>query len=192
MSTPVTVLGRDGQPVNRASQIDPTPAPGEPGVSRPAKVVVIGDAGVGKTSLCYRFAAGKFHTEYLPTVFDDSSTPVAVTSGWAGRSGDDNGTDGSTNGSRMVMLWDVRAHGSEMRELRSLSYAQTDIFLLCFSGNVLPLFPFVFTTDFNVFDPRSRFSPQQWLLGRLSRVCGGTGRQSFATTARTRQFFSLA
>ena len=42
------------------------------------KLVVVGDAAIGKTSLLMRYALKKFPTEHVPTVFDNYSTEVHV------------------------------------------------------------------------------------------------------------------
>ena len=43
------------------------------------KCVVIGDGGVGKTSLLITYCCGEFPSEYVPSVFDDNvSVPVSI------------------------------------------------------------------------------------------------------------------
>lgn len=44
------------------------------------KLVVIGDGNCGKTSLLYAHKTGKFTTDYVPTVFENSTTSVALDS----------------------------------------------------------------------------------------------------------------
>lgn len=79
------------------------------------KLVVIGDGAVGKTCLLIRYAKGDFPTDYVPTVFDNYVVNVTV-----------NGQDVELG------LWDT-AGQEEYDRLRPLSYANANVFLLCFS-----------------------------------------------------------
>ena len=82
------------------------------------KVVVVGDPSVGKTSLLMKYSTDSFADEYIPTVFDNysakrefkiESKPKVV----------------------QLNLWDT-AGGEDYDKLRSMSYPQTDVFIICF------------------------------------------------------------
>ncbi|EIW61838.1 CC42_CANAL CELL division control protein 42 [Trametes versicolor FP-101664 SS1] len=78
------------------------------------KCVVVGDSVVGKTCLLISYAANEFPTEYVPAVYDCAVTVMI---------GDDPYTLG---------LFDT-ANEKYNNHPRSLSYPQTDVFLVCFS-----------------------------------------------------------
>ncbi|KAL8617646.1 hypothetical protein ACOMHN_047892 [Nucella lapillus] len=79
------------------------------------KVVVVGDAQVGKTSLLVSFTLNRFPTEHVPTVFANFAKEMTVC-------GD------------LVNLWLCDTAGQEEYDrLRVLSYTDTHVFLLCFS-----------------------------------------------------------
>ena len=79
---------------------------------RNIKCVVVGDDGVGKTSLLISYTTKKFPTDYLPTIFDNYSTndPQLISLG----------------------LWDT-AGQDQYDKIRPLSYPHTEVFLACFS-----------------------------------------------------------
>jgi len=79
------------------------------------KLVVVGNKGVGKTSLLITWTTNAMPSEYIPEVFDNYSANMM--------------TDGKPYN---LTLWDTAA-GSEFDELRPLAYPETDIFFVCYS-----------------------------------------------------------
>jgi len=79
------------------------------------KLVVVGDGAVGKTCLLISYAKNKFPEEYVPTVFDNYVVSLSA--------GDQTIELG---------LWDT-AGQEEYDRLRPLSYANANVFLICFS-----------------------------------------------------------
>lgn len=78
--------------------------------------MVVGDAYVGKTCMCYAFTLEKFQKQYTPTVFDNYSALMR----------------GSSSLIIDLQMWDTPGK-SDDKKIRSLSYPQTDVFILCFS-----------------------------------------------------------
>jgi Ras-related C3 botulinum toxin substrate 1 len=79
------------------------------------KCVTVGDGAIGKTSLLVSWATNSFPTDYVPTVFGNYSSTLTV--------------DGKMTN---LALWDT-AGQEDFDKLRPLSYAEADVFLLCFS-----------------------------------------------------------
>ncbi|KAH0582647.1 Rho GTPase, variant 2 [Termitomyces sp. 'cryptogamus'] len=79
------------------------------------KVVVCGDGACGKTSLLNVFTRGFFTQVYEPTVFENYVQDILV---------DDQVVE--------LSLWDT-AGQEEFDRLRSLSYAETHVIMICFS-----------------------------------------------------------
>ncbi|ELR24614.1 Ras subfamily protein [Acanthamoeba castellanii str. Neff] len=86
-----------------------------------AKVVAVGDSGVGKTALLYAwswntFIGGKEAADYLPTCISFNQRDVAI-----------------DQGKKVVVVpWDT-AGSADYDQLRPLGYGGADIFLLCYS-----------------------------------------------------------
>ena len=89
-----------------------TPGPNQ--WQRPIKLVVVGDGAIGKTSLLVTYTTNTFHSNYIPTIFDNYSTNVMV-------------DDQPIN----LGLWDTVSSEDYVR-LRALNYPGTDVFLICF------------------------------------------------------------
>ena len=82
----------------------------------PLKVMVVGDAAVGKTSLLLTYSTDSFPgVDYIPTVFDNYSAKRNI--------------DGKIT---ELNLWDT-AGQEDYDNLRPMSYPQTDVFVVCFN-----------------------------------------------------------
>lgn len=79
------------------------------------KLVVVGDGASGKTSLLIAYKDGKFSSDYVPTVFENSQVMVPV-------------------GERVIelSLWDT-AGQEDYDRLRPLSYPGSDVIVICYS-----------------------------------------------------------
>jgi small GTP-binding protein len=78
------------------------------------KLVILGDRGIGKTSMHITVTTGSYPEEYVPTIFDNYELHTTV----EGTSYD-------------VALWDF-AGAEDYAPIRPLSYPDTDVFMLCF------------------------------------------------------------
>lgn len=85
----------------------------------PIKIVVVGDGAVGKTCLLTVFANGQFPTNYVPTVFDNTTKDHTFK------------LDGEDT-TVQFDIWDT-AGQEDLDRLRPLSYRGAGVFLVCFS-----------------------------------------------------------
>ena len=89
------------------------------------KCVVIGDGGVGKTSLLISFTTHEFPEEYVPTVFDNFHADLTL-------------------GGKVYHLGLFDTAGQEEYDrLRPLAYPKTNVFLVCFCVVSLPSYKHV-------------------------------------------------
>jgi len=88
---------------------------GIPNLQNTIKCVVVGDGAVGKTCLLNTYARNTFPETYEPTVFDNYTVTVDI----AGEP-------------YTLGLFDT-AGQEDYDAIRPLSYAHTDVFLICFS-----------------------------------------------------------
>ncbi|CAL8107562.1 unnamed protein product [Calicophoron daubneyi] len=79
------------------------------------KLVIVGDGACGKTSLLIVFSKDQFPELYVPTVFDSFVSDIEV-----------------DNRDVELTLWDT-AGQEDYDRLRTLSYPDTDVILICFS-----------------------------------------------------------
>ncbi|KAI9560887.1 hypothetical protein GHT06_011842 [Daphnia sinensis] len=90
--------------------------------ARPIKITVVGDGMVGKTCILIVYTKKEFPELHVPTVFDNYSGTTEV--------------DGHPYS---ITLWDT-AGQEEYKNLRILSYPNTDVFLLCYAVSHRPSF----------------------------------------------------
>ena len=83
------------------------------------KAVLVGSEGSGKTSLFTTYFTGSFSEEYVPTVSDNFSREIEY---------NDAGVTKMVNFS----VWDTGGL-AEYDKIRHISYAQANVFLVCFS-----------------------------------------------------------
>lgn len=81
------------------------------------KVVLLGDVGVGKTSLALYWKNGKAPTGELPIITPNYQKDVVLA---------------EKNTNVHIVVWDS-ACGEDDKEIRARSYANTDVFILCMS-----------------------------------------------------------
>ena len=79
------------------------------------KIVVIGDGGIGKTSLLVTYSTDRFPTQHVPTVFDNYEDDITV--------------DGQVI---RMELWDT-AGQEEYDRLRPICYKNCNAFVVCYS-----------------------------------------------------------
>ena len=82
------------------------------------KMILVGDGMVGKTSLLTSFTTNTFNSEYMPTIFESTTFGIEV-----------------DNKPYTLTLWDT-AGQEEYKQLRQLSYPETDVFILCFALDI--------------------------------------------------------
>eukprot|EP01059_Diplonema_ambulator_P012512 TRINITY_DN22862_c1_g1_i2.p1 TRINITY_DN22862_c1_g1~~TRINITY_DN22862_c1_g1_i2.p1 ORF type:complete len:206 (+),score=39.86 TRINITY_DN22862_c1_g1_i2:39-620(+) len=126
-----------------------------------AKIVIIGDGAVGKTSLLWRWAMKEFKPEHEPTVFENYSTAVPVS-----------GAHGERQ--QKLTLWDTGGQ-EPFDKLRQLSYPGTDIYLVCFALNSRPSFENVRTTWIPEIKPHLTPSTKIILVGTKIDLREGDG-----------------
>ena len=83
------------------------------------KVVVVGDSGVGKTTLLFAIAYNKFVSGFHSSLFDNQVIQART-------------PDGKPY-SCDYELWDTLEYGYGSDRLPPLRYPNTDVFLVCFS-----------------------------------------------------------
>ena len=83
------------------------------------KLVVVGDGGVGKTSLLLSYTTNQFPQDYVPTVFENYTAELELEQEGGGRR------------KVQVGLFDT-AGQEDFDRLRPLAYPQTNVFLICY------------------------------------------------------------
>ncbi|KAF7798004.1 hypothetical protein EIP86_009214 [Pleurotus ostreatoroseus] len=122
------------------------------------KVVVCGDGACGKTSLLNVFTRGFFTQVYEPTVFENYVHDLYV---------DDQLVE--------LSLWDT-AGQEEFDRLRSLSYAETHVIMICFSVRTTPPPPrsrALLTAVLQVDNPTSLENVESKWLDEILEYCPG-------------------
>ncbi|KAK3776606.1 hypothetical protein RRG08_063310 [Elysia crispata] len=106
------------RPVSMVSTVSaPASARGSRSAVNQYKCVVVGDGGVGKTSMLLRFVQGDFSTEYQPTHFDSFTVSMALGDEWM-----------------PCTMTLVDTAGQETYDrLRTLTYYDADVFIVCYS-----------------------------------------------------------
>ena len=89
------------------------------------KCVFLGDGAVGKTSLIVSYTTNGYPNEYVPTAIDTYDVVVHV------------------DGEPVTFEMNDTPGQDDFDTLRPLVYPNTDVFLLCFSGNYLSHFKFI-------------------------------------------------
>ncbi|AMD19414.1 HBR513Wp [Eremothecium sinecaudum] len=121
---------------------------------RSIKCVVVGDGAVGKTSLLISYTTNSFPEDYIPTVFDNYTTTIAL---------EDINSPNGTHQIYKLHLWDT-AGQEEYDRLRPLSYPQTDIFIICFSVNERASFHNAFDKWFPEIRHNTNTESTEWFL----------------------------
>lgn len=79
------------------------------------RITVVGDGGVGKTSMLVAYKDKVFYDQYTPTVFDVYSMTVPI------------------NGEDYTIILSDTAGQEEFDKLRKLSYTNIDVFIICYA-----------------------------------------------------------
>lgn len=82
---------------------------------QPLKCVLVGDSGVGKTSLIISYTTEKFRKDHTPTIYDKFTTSLAV------------------YGKKINLTLCDTSGSDDFGHLRPLCYPQVDVALICFS-----------------------------------------------------------
>ena len=107
------------------------------------KLFVVGDGGVGKTSLLITYTTKEFPSPYIPIVYDTLAIDIELPNEEQKRDGGEREGKGGKQPATTtdqpsklykVGLWDPSG-GEDFDRLRPLSYPQTDVFLICFDIN---------------------------------------------------------
>lgn len=121
------------------------------------KCVLVGDIDCDKTKLLICYSTNSFSEQYISTVFDNYSTNVKV-------------EDQPIN----LQLWDTSSQ-EEYKRTRSLSYTQTDVFVILFS----------------LVNPASLENVEKIWLPEIKRYCPETPFILVGTKSNLRDEFNL-